>query len=41
MEIETRLERVRLEMETAGLWAQIEYLIPEPRLGSVAKGELK
>ena len=41
MEIESRLERVRLEMETAGLWAQLEYLIPEPRLASVAKGELK
>ena len=41
MEIEARLERVRLEMETAGVWAQIEYLIPEPRLANVAKGELK
>jgi outer membrane protein TolC len=38
MEIDTRLERVRLEMETAGLWAQLEYLIPAD---SVAKGELK
>jgi outer membrane protein TolC len=38
MEIDTRLERVRLEMETAGLWAQLEYLIPA---GSMARGELK
>ena len=28
MEIDTRMERLRLEMETAGLWAQLEYLIP-------------
>ncbi len=28
MEIDLRLERLRLEMETAGLWAQLEYLIP-------------
>jgi outer membrane protein TolC len=41
MEIDTRLERVRLEMETAGFWAQLEYLIPEPRLSSLGKGELK
>ena len=27
-EIDTRIERVRLEMETAALWAQMEYLIP-------------
>lgn len=38
MEIDTRLERVRLEMETAGLWAQLEYLIPAD---SVAKGGLQ
>ena len=38
MEIDTRLERVRLEMENAGLWAQLEYLMPA---GSVLKGELK
>ena len=29
MEIDTRIERLRLEMETAGLWAQLEFLIPE------------
>ena len=29
MEIATRIERLRLEMETAGLWAQLEFLIPE------------
>jgi len=28
MEIATRLERLRLEMETAALWARLEYLIP-------------
>ncbi len=28
MEIETRMDRLRLEMETAALWAQLEYLIP-------------
>ena len=38
MEIDTRLERVRLEMENAGLWAQLEYLIP---VSSMIKGELK
>jgi outer membrane protein TolC len=27
-EIDTRMERLRLEMETAGLWAQLEYLVP-------------
>jgi outer membrane protein TolC len=35
MEIDARLERIRLEMETAGLWAQLEYLVPA---GSVFKG---
>ena len=28
IEIDTRMDRLRLEMETAGLWAQLEYLIP-------------
>ncbi|RSZ44108.1 MULTISPECIES: TolC family protein [unclassified Variovorax] len=28
MEIDTRMERLRLEMETAALWAQLEFLIP-------------
>ena len=28
MEIDTRLDRLRLEMEAATLWAQLEYLIP-------------
>jgi outer membrane protein TolC len=28
MEIDQRMERVRLEMEAAGLWAHLEYLIP-------------
>jgi len=38
MEIDTRLERIRLEMENAGLWAQLEYLIPA---SSVIKGDPK
>ncbi|MEO8186657.1 MAG: TolC family protein [Burkholderiaceae bacterium] len=41
MEIDMRLERVRLEMEAAGRWAQLEYLIPAPAPGSVTIGELK
>lgn len=28
LEIDTRMDRLRLDMETAGLWAQLEYLIP-------------
>ena len=28
MEIDTRLDRLRLEMETAVLWSQLEYLVP-------------
>jgi outer membrane protein TolC len=36
MEIDTRMERLRLEMETAGLWAQLEYLIPAEHPASVA-----
>jgi outer membrane protein TolC len=28
MEIETRMDRLRLEMETAARWAQLEYLVP-------------
>jgi outer membrane protein TolC len=32
MEIDTRMERLRLEMETAGLWARLEYLIPPAHL---------
>lgn len=34
LEIDTRMERLRLEMETAALWAQLEYLIPEEHLAS-------
>jgi outer membrane protein TolC len=41
MEIDIRLERVRLEMENAAAWAQLEYLIPQTGLGSLAKGELR
>jgi outer membrane protein TolC len=39
MEIDTRLERLRLEMETAALWAQLEYLIPEEHVASTASKE--
>jgi hypothetical protein len=28
MEIDLRMERLNLEMQTASLWAQLEYLIP-------------
>ncbi len=38
MEIDTRLERVRLEMENAGVWAKLEFLLP---LGSAHRGEVK
>ena len=38
MEIDTLLEHIRLEMEIAAVWTQLEYLIPA---GSVLKGELK
>ena len=31
IEIDMRMERLRLEMETAALWAQLEYLIPAER----------
>ncbi|MGJ7568837.1 TolC family protein [Variovorax sp. GB1R11] len=46
MEIDTRTERLRLEMETAALWAQLEFLIPanHPALDTsapVAAGETK
>lgn len=29
MEIDTRIERLRIEMDTAGLWVELEYLVPE------------
>ena len=28
LELDTRMERIRLEMETAMLWAQLNYLTP-------------
>jgi outer membrane protein TolC len=28
MELDTRIDRLRLEMETARIWAQLNYLIP-------------
>jgi outer membrane protein TolC len=31
LEIDTRMERLRLDMETAALWAQLNYLIPAER----------
>jgi outer membrane protein TolC len=30
MELDTRFERLRIEMETASLWVWLEYLLPEP-----------
>ncbi len=36
MEIDTRIERLRLEMEAAALWARLEYLIPAEQLASAA-----
>ena len=36
MEIDTRMERLRLEMEAAGLWARLEYLIPAEHSASAA-----
>ena len=38
MEIETRMERLRMEMETAGLWAQLESLIPTEAQASIPGG---
>ncbi|MBC7779358.1 MAG: TolC family protein [Proteobacteria bacterium] len=38
IEIETRLERLRLESETATLWAEVEYLIPAEYLPQRAAG---
>jgi outer membrane protein TolC len=35
MEIDFRLERIRLEMENAGVWAKLEYLLPA---GSLHRG---
>jgi outer membrane protein TolC len=35
MEIDTRMDRLRLEMETAGRWAQLEYLVPPTHGASV------
>ncbi len=29
MEIDMRMEKLRIQMDTARLWAQLEYLIPE------------
>ncbi len=33
MEIDTRVERLRIEMETAALWAELEFLMPRRRKG--------
>jgi outer membrane protein TolC len=35
-EIETRLQALQLEMETARLWAQLEYLVPDERVVPVS-----
>jgi outer membrane protein TolC len=39
MEIDVRIERVALEMETAALWAQLEYLLPAAAAGRTAPQE--
>ena len=36
MEIDVRMDRLRLEMETAGLWAQLKYLIPALNPASIS-----
>jgi outer membrane protein TolC len=36
-ELDVRLERLRIEMETAGLWAQLTYLIPAQTSAASAK----
>lgn len=30
IEIDTRLDQLRLAMETATLWASVEYMLPRP-----------
>jgi outer membrane protein TolC len=37
MEIDLRIERLRIEMETAALWAQLEYLVPSERRSEAGK----
>jgi hypothetical protein len=41
MEIEIRLERLRLEMDTARLWAQLNYLIPSGHDATAGAAEHK
>lgn len=36
MEIDTRMDRLRLEMDAAALWARLEYLIPAEHLAAAA-----
>jgi len=36
MEIDTRMDRLRLEMDAAALWAQLEYLMPPEREATAA-----
>ncbi len=38
MEIDTRMDRLRLEMEAAALWAQLEYLIPSEHEAAAQAG---
>ncbi|NRF71201.1 TolC family protein [Aquincola sp. S2] len=37
MEVDLRIERLRLEMDAAALWAQLEYLVPSEARTAVAK----
>ena len=35
MELDTRIERLRIEMQTAALWAQLEFLLLDETLGTI------
>ena len=39
MEIDTRMDRLRLEMEAAGRWARLEYLLPPDHEGQTVAPE--
>jgi hypothetical protein len=37
MEIDTRMERLRLEMDAARVWAQLRYLVPDDHAAVAAR----
>ena len=42
MEIDTRMERLRIEMDSAALWAQLQFVVPMDRsTGTSAKEQIK